>query len=73
MKKETQTLSHRHVVVMALAGAVPLAVFAMYKIMKYGEIEISGIFGMIMGGLAVVGTIAMTARERRKRMNAHGD
>ena len=73
MNDKTKTLSPRHVVIMALAGVVPLSAFATYKIMKHGELEISDIFGMIMGGLTVIGIIVMTARERRRRMIALGD
>jgi len=70
---KTKTLSPRHMVIMALAGVVPLSVFATYKIMKHGELGTSDIFGMIMGGLTVIGIIIMTARERKQRMTAHGD
>jgi len=58
---------------MALAGVVPLSVFATYKIMRHGELGTSDTFGMIMGGLAVIGIIIVTGRERKKRMAAHAD
>jgi hypothetical protein len=73
MNDKTKTLSPRHMVIMALAGVVPLSVFATYKIMKHGELGTSDIFGMIMGGLTVIGIIIMTARERKQRMTAHCD